>query len=101
MPWWKNPAAIVLFLMLVQYLGGCDQAPTDERTIKLVLVKTEAEIKKNCGDDMILEPMGCAKLYGTRCTIVVKDVRGGYDDTETLSYWGHELRHCFKGRVHD
>ena len=90
-----------LAILLAAMLVACDQAPQDERTIKLVLVKTEAEIKKNCGDDMILEPMGCAKLAGTRCTIVVKDVRGGYDDKETLGYWGHELRHCFKGPVHD
>ena len=89
------------FLPALALLAACDQAPQDERTIKLVTVKTEAEIKRHCGDDMILEPMGCAKLHGTRCTIVVKDVRGGYDDKETLSYWGHELRHCFKGRVHD
>ena len=96
---------MIRVLALALLLAGCDQVPQDTRTVKLVLVKqgagSDAEIKRHCGDDMILEPMGCAKLHGTSCTIVVKDVRGGYDDHETLSYWGHELRHCFKGPVHD
>lgn len=87
--------------ILILLLAACTQQVEDERVIKLVAVKTEAEIRQHCGNDMIVEPMGCALIHGNRCTIVVKDVRGGYDDKDTLSYWGHELRHCFKGPVHD
>lgn len=93
---------IRIAILLALTLAACDQPqPEDTRTVKLVAVKSMAEIKRECGDDMILEPMGCAKLHGPHCTIVVMDVRGGYDDQETLGYWGHELRHCFKGPVHD
>ena len=92
-------------LMSALLLTGCSSLPADERLITLTLVKhgpeADREIKRLCGNDMILEPMGCAKVAGPRCTIVVKDVRGGYDDHETLSAWGHELRHCFFGPVHD
>ena len=92
-------------LLSALLLTGCSTLPPDERLVRLMLVKqgtsADAELKRLCGDDRILEPMGCAKIASTRCTIVVKDVRGGYDDHETLSAWGHELRHCFFGPVHD
>lgn len=90
--------------LLVLLLAACGQQE-DTRTVKLTLVKQgpgfTAEIHKHCGDDMILHPLGCAKVSGTSCNLVVPEVRGGYDDKEALAVWGHELRHCFNGPVHN
>lgn len=89
-------------------LAACTQSPQDEKTIKLTLVKTTADVARACGDDGILEDWGCAKGSGqakdgkgASCEIVALDVRSGYDDRERLATWGHELRHCFRGPVHD
>lgn len=92
-------------ILLALLLTACGQQEADTRTVKLTLVKQgsgfTAELHKHCGDDMILHPMGCAKVAGTSCNLVVPEVRGGYDDKEALEVWGHELRHCFRGPVHD
>lgn len=92
-------------LLLALLLTACGQQEADTRTVKLTLVKQgagfTAELHKHCGDDMILHPLGCAKAHGTSCNLVVPEVRGGYDDKEALAVWGHELRHCFRGPVHD
>lgn len=87
---------------LVALFASCsEEPPPDERAVTLALVKTVAEVAKACGDAAILEPLGCAKVSGARCQIVALDVRTGYDDRERLATWGHELRHCFRGPVHD
>ena len=80
-------------------LFGCDQAQSDARTVTLVLVKSDAEVKQHCGDDMILEPLGCAKVAGASCRIVAYEPRG-FDDHRRLETLGHELWHCYRGPKH-
>lgn len=63
------------------------------------LVTTEPELRKLCGDDMIAEPLGCAKSHGSSCTIVGYEPRS-FDDHRRLETLGHELWHCIKGPKH-
>lgn len=97
-----------LLILAVAFLAGCDQVP-DERPskrIQVVQVTTQEEIDRWCGKD-VLHAYGCAlgsgqtmDGSGDRCTIVVPKPKGNFDDTEALATWGHELLHCFTGRVH-
>lgn len=90
------------WILLIFLLGACDQVPPqDSRTIKLTLLKNTQDVAKACHDQGLLEDFGCAKVSGTNCEIVALDVRTGYDDRDRLATWGHELRHCFRGPIHD
>ena len=92
--------AIILLL-----LAGCEQVPSDEMTVKRVFVKDEAELKRYCGDDLIAEPLGCARggamviPRSGRCTIYVYKPRG-FDDHRRIETVGHEVHHCFEGAKH-
>ena len=83
---------IILALLLV----GCDQAPPDSRTVTLVFVKTEAELRAKCGNDLVIEPLGCQK---PPCKIIAYEPRG-FDDHRRIETLGHELWHCYRGPKH-
>lgn len=97
------------FLAFVMLLAACDQVPNerDSKHIQVVEVTTQTEVDRWCGKD-VLEGFGCAlgsgqtkDGSGDRCTIIVPKPKGNFDDREAMATWGHELRHCFKGRVHN
>ena len=91
-------AAIFLLFLL-----GCEQAPSDEMLVKRVYVKDEAELRRHCGDDLIVEQAGCArggKMTGSsRCTVYLFKPRG-FDDRPRVYSIGHEVLHCFDGPRH-
>ena len=88
------------YLLPLLLLLGCTQEPaTDTKPITLTLV-AKSEVKSHCGDSP-LEPYGCAKQKDAgRCEIVAIKPRG-FDDHEAIKTLGHELWHCFHGKVHD
>lgn len=85
-------------ILIVALLTAC--SPSDDaRTITLTLVKDEAALRAQCGNDLIVEPLGCAKVHGRACTIVAFEPRG-FDDHRRLETLGHELWHCVRGPKH-
>ena len=84
-------------------LVACDRVSQDEMTIKRVYVKDEAELRRHCGDDLILEPLGCArggKMSGAKSCTVYLYKPYGFDDHRRLLTLGHEVHHCFEGPKH-
>ena len=88
-------------------LASCSQEPQDtSKRVQVIQVISQAELDHWCGKD-VLHGYGCAlgsgqtaDGSGERCTIVVPRLQGNFDDREGLATWGHELLHCFQGRVH-
>ena len=68
-------------------------------TVKRVYAKDEAELRRYCGNDLVVEPLGCALVRNKSCTIVAFQPRG-YDDHRRVETLGHELMHCFDGPKH-
>jgi len=81
-------------ILPILFLSGCAQFYVD-----MEFVQTEAELREVCGDDMIAEPLGCAKSHGRSCTLVGYEPRA-FDDHRRLETLGHELLHCIKGPKH-
>lgn len=94
----KGMAWILALLLL-----GCEQATPDVITLTRIYAKDEAELRRYCGDDLIIEPLGCqrgGKMTGSsRCTVYLLKPRG-FDDHRRVETLGHEVLHCFDGRTH-
>ena len=89
--------------ILALLLLGCEQVSQDEMLVKRVYVKDEAELRRHCGDDLIVEPLGCArggKMANSKSCTVYLYKPYGFDDHRRLLTLGHEVQHCFDGPRH-
>lgn len=92
-------------LVLALFIAGCNPNTQEEMTIKRVLVHDVQELRLHCGNDLIVDPLGCAKggamstPKSSSCTIYALQPTG-YDDHRLVETQGHELKHCFEGPVH-
>lgn len=91
---------VVLVIFVIIVFPGCTQeTPRDRFQLTVVYVADEAELRAACGNDMIVEPLGCAKRVTGKCSIFAYRPRG-FDDHRRLETLGHELLHCISGPVH-
>lgn len=81
-------------LLPLLLLIGCTAVEPWKRDVTLVLTE---DVQAQCPS--FYQVRGCAKMGVSNCTIVAKEPRS-FDDKERLLTLGHELWHCFKGRLH-
>lgn len=90
-------------LAIILLLSACTQEPPPEiRGVKLTFAQNTKEIARLCSDPAsgAIEDFGCQKDRDFGCELVVLKPRG-FDDHARIETLGHELWHCFHGKIHD
>jgi hypothetical protein len=97
---------LALALAAAAVIAGCEPVPPPtELDLRMTFANDEAELRRYCGDDLVIEPLGCAR-GGVMTTPPSKECRvylfepRGFDDRRRLETLGEEVWHCVKGRKH-